>query len=255
MNNSIKLDDFLKNPSVFFLQAMDEPLLIEADNTCFVLSKAKVEKVIFTNHKVEDALREYFISQKAECKAVDLGLSVKWAAGNLCSIKETEFGGFYYSGENEPRTFGKGMMGEIEENNFTGILPIHKDAAHYRLGSTWRIPTVAECRELIEHCEWTYYDDYLGSGVDGWKVSSLVEGFKDNHIFIPATSAYYDPDHDERLNTKGCTVLFTSTYDNGGYVKCLNVEKDWQECEMEGMAEISYRDRRYIGAVIRAVCK
>ena len=53
------------------------------------------------------------------------------------------------------------------------------DAARAQWGGSWRMPTKAECQELIDRCTWTWT---TYNGVNGWKVT----GPNGNSIFLPA---------------------------------------------------------------------
>ena len=155
--------------------------------------------------------------------AVDLGLSVHWATCNV-SIYSDKFGQnlcwfqwgshnsglklwysgcpwmtwspskFYFykyvtrSGNLPPNT-------TYEVDNKT-VLELEDDAAYYYLGDSWRMPTEAECKELLDNClcVWTTYD-----GKAGVQLRSKIEGFENHWIFLPAmgyrpgvNSAYAD---------------------------------------------------------------
>ena len=60
------------------------------------------------------------------------------------------------------------------------------DAARANWGGAWRMPTDAECQELIDNCTWTYVEDYNGSGVNGYE----AKGTNGNSIFFPVTNYY-----------------------------------------------------------------
>ena len=65
--------------------------------------------------------------------------------------------------------------------------PDGDDAASKILGGKWRMPTIEEWTELIGKCEWSWTDNYNGTGVIGRIVTSNIEGFKDRSIFLPCT--------------------------------------------------------------------
>ena len=54
------------------------------------------------------------------------------------------------------------------------------DAATSNWGDTWRMPTEAECKELIDNCTWRLMTQ---NGINGYKVT----GPNGNYIFLPAT--------------------------------------------------------------------
>ena len=122
---------------------------------------------------------------------VDLGLSVKWATCNVGASSPTGYGNYYAWGETttkstyteeNSKTYGKNF-GDIKGNTFY-------DAARANWGGSWRLPTSAECLELLDNCkgEWTTV-----SGVKGRRFTSKKNG---KSIFLPAAgwrvSSLYD---------------------------------------------------------------
>jgi hypothetical protein len=59
-------------------------------------------------------------------------------------------------------------------------LDLSDDAAYVNWGTSWRMPTKAELRELENNCTWT---ETTQNGVKGYKVTSKTNG---NSIFLPA---------------------------------------------------------------------
>lgn len=113
--------------------------------------------------------------QKAIPIAIDLGLSVKWASFNLGAYCNTDIGAL--------TTWGNNLSGnptKITDVNEVGVYTGQKeyDAATYKLGNGWRVPTEKECEELISKCKWTYHEK---DGVKGY----LVVGPNGNEIFLP----------------------------------------------------------------------
>lgn len=144
-------------------------------------------------------------------KYVDLGLSVKWAAYDIGANSATELGHFFAWGETQPkkgyswdtykfavpykspesgtRSFDNGYGKEYELTKYNldpnseyydgkNTLDLIDDAAHMAWGGNWRMPTVSECNELVEKCEWTW-TEYLG--VYGYD----VKGPNGNRMFWP----------------------------------------------------------------------
>ena len=54
-----------------------------------------------------------------------------------------------------------------------------RDVAHVRWGSSWRMPTLEEFKELIDNCDWKWT---TRNGVSGYRVT----GKNGNSIFLPA---------------------------------------------------------------------
>ena len=142
---------------------------------------------------------------------VDLGLSVKWATKNLGASKPSDYGNYYTWGETEPKaeytwaTYKWMQTGQSDwkhitkytiadgktegiwydaGGNFVGdnktTLEAADDAATRKLGSPWRMPTMIELQELIDHCTWTWTTQ---DGKNGYEVKSKTNG---NAIFLPA---------------------------------------------------------------------
>lgn len=135
--------------------------------------------------------------------AVDIGLSVKWANANLGATAPEGFGDFYAWGETTPKnkyTWFTYKWGDGGSNNKLTkynnkadfgtvdnmpILDYSDDAAHFKLGGDWRMPTDIEVDELISTRGFASYKWEWKSlnGHNGWLVTYTVNG---NSIFLPA---------------------------------------------------------------------
>ena len=146
-----------------------------------------------TVSKVDD-IKEY----------VDLGLSVKWATCNIGASQPEYHGAMFAWGETESKTsydwdnyrwavstfisqtkyctdsnYGnQGFVDDITE------LELEDDVAHAVWGGSWRMPTSKEFEELIDSCTW---EQTRQNGIYGYKVTSKVQGYTDNYIFLPIT--------------------------------------------------------------------
>lgn len=143
------------------------------------------------------------LTDKSSGKAVDLGLSVRWASCNIGATAPEEYGDKFMWGETEPNDRGYSSWehykysynyqasgytlhltkyctqeknGEVDGKY---ILESRDDAATVNWGSDWRTPTPEEWLELREHC---YWDWVTINKVDGYRVTSKING---NSIFIP----------------------------------------------------------------------
>ena len=135
---------------------------------------------------------------------VDLGLpsGLKWAKCNLGAETETDYGNYYMWGSTEPSTAEECNWANTPFNNGSDsyneeYFTTHKsewlddkdnlkpeyDAARAIMGGDWRMPTEAEIQELIDNTDSEWVEDFNGSGVNGGKLTSKVNG---NSIFIPA---------------------------------------------------------------------
>ena len=111
---------------------------------------------------------------------VDLGLSVKWATCNVGASSPSDYGNYYAWGETRTKseytvdnssTYGK-SMGDISGDS-------RYDAARANWGGTWRLPTQADMRELLDKCTWTWTSQ---GGHNGYRVT----GPNGSSIFLPA---------------------------------------------------------------------
>ncbi len=107
--------------------------------------------------------------------AIDLGLSVRWAACNIGANKPEGFGGLFAYGEPTGRKFTRNI------DDYPGgksIVNSDLDIAKFQWGNGWRLPTEEELREIKEKCNWEYVDN---TDVIGYHVT----GPNGNSIFLP----------------------------------------------------------------------
>ena len=164
---------------------------------------------------------------------VDLGLSVKWAGWNVGASRPEEYGGYYAWGElHEKSDYDRDTYQYYDQENYEWIFIgdniscTQYDVARAQWGGSWRMPTIAECQELIDKCTWTRT---TYNGVKGQKVT----GPNGNSIFLPAagyrgsTSVYYQGLHgyywsgtlDEGYSYNAYSLLFSlgNAYWDSGY--------------------------------------
>lgn len=142
---------------------------------------------------------DFYVSM---CDAVDLGLSVLWGTRNLGAISPFKYGNFYQWGDNE--VFQSGQKYKFWENDWkmgTKYIgdeisgnPLY-DPATALLGEPWRMPTKAECEELVNNCialevkskEWIDTDDWVSTTPKGMLFASKSLAAKQNNavIFLP----------------------------------------------------------------------
>lgn len=133
-------------------------------------------------------------------KAIDMGLSVKWASWNIGAGKEEDYGEYYAWGETSPKdsyvfsTYSFWESGtsvddykfnKYNANDKKTVLDLSDDAARANWGSSWRMPTIEEWEELKDDskCTWVWKNDYNGTGVNGYLVTSNKTK---KTIFLPA---------------------------------------------------------------------
>ena len=135
---------------------------------------------------------------------IDLGLpsGLKWAKCNVGATSETDYGDYFMWGSTKPNTadecawehapfndgntsYNADAINSVKDTVCpNGILAKEYDAASQIMGGDWRMPTEAEIQELIDNTDSEWVEDFNGSGVNGGKFTSKVNG---NSIFIPAS--------------------------------------------------------------------
>ena len=126
---------------------------------------------------------------------VDLGLSVRWATCNVGATSPEGYGNYYAWGEtvekssctSENYKWSHGtdhsMIKYCTNESFgykdgKKTLELEDDVAYVKWGSSWRMPTSREQKELRENCIWELIEY---RGVNGYKVT----GPNGNSIFLP----------------------------------------------------------------------
>ena len=186
-------------------------------------------------------------------KAVDMGLSVKWANANIGAESTEDYGDYFAWGETEIKTdyswqtykWCNGSMSTINKyctNANYGtvdnkvVLEPEDDIAHIELGGNWRIPTEKEWTELLEECTWEWTTQ---KGVDGYTVTSKKNGAQ---IFLPEASFWSS----FRYSTGG--YYWSSSLFLG--ISCAAYCVSFKISEIKGMYTF-----RYYGYSIRPVMK
>ena len=186
----------------------------------------------------------------AQPAAVDLGLSVKWAACNLGADAPEASGEYYAWAVATPKqeyswdsyAWGRDTWESLTKYNagfrLGYLMEKEDDAAAAALGAGWRIPTDPEWRELLSECDWTWCSQ---GGVNGYKVSSRSGGAS---IFLPA-AGYKD---ERGLVHEGTDGRYWSATRHPYHPVCamnlfFNSDHRYQ-----------YFYRRYRGYSIRPVC-
>ena len=212
--------------------------------------------------------------QAQRAKAIDLGLSVKWADRNVGASSPDQYGDYYAWGEIKPKHYygnysaykhytllkrdGKYTCvphGDYGLDNLLELQPAD-DVATRRMGSSWRTPTLQEYEELQQKCTFTLatYRGTHGFWVKNRTAPSdsiflPMTGHKDfgNIRYYPGTQGYYwtrnligDEIHNDSLMNAKMTDFVQQA-------KCAIITN-------EGTLSIDFMDRRY-GCAIRAVRK
>ena len=140
-----------------------------------------------------------FNSVVAGHECVDMGNGQLWATTNVGANSPEEYGDFFAWGETVAKTTydwtnyawgssATSLTKYVTESSYGTVdgktmLEAGDDAATANWGEGWRTPTEDEWNWLRSHCDWQWTNDYDGTGVAGYVVTSLSNS---NSIFFPA---------------------------------------------------------------------
>ena len=163
-------------------------------------------------------------NSKYEFVDLDLPSGIKWAKWNVGATKPEESGLYFAWGEDKGYVVTRGEVINEEygkynaiitnadgsettkrfasgytdykhydvstsaftKYNITGDTLTNEDDGCYLTENAMRMPTQAECDELIANTEHDFIENYNGSGVNGMTFTSKTNG---NSIFVPAVGA------------------------------------------------------------------
>lgn len=165
--------------------------------------------------KAGDKTATCVITINPSLKAIDLGLSVKWANMNLGASRPEDYGDYFAWGETETKNefslynykwlLESSPWTKLSKYSKVGeVLELEDDAAHMILGENWRMPTLTELVELQdpENCTWEWTTiNYK----NGYKIRSNKNGYTDKWIFLPAAG------FNKVFNTSGYGYYWSST--------------------------------------------
>lgn len=145
----------------------------------------KQEDKFFPEGSIEERLKD--VSRNS---VVDLGLSVKWSNKNIGANKIYDIGyKFRWGTIDYIENFDRGKLSEYYEIPFEKEIDEYMqdisgnedlDAANKFSGGMLRIPTKAECEELLQRCKWDYVE------VDKYK-GFIITGPSGASIFLPVS--------------------------------------------------------------------
>ena len=119
---------------------------------------------------------------------VDLGLpsGLKWATCNVGADSPEKYGDYYAWGEVNTKSEYTSNNSKTEDKRISDISGNSTyDVARKKWGSSWRMPTEDEIRELWSNCKWLWTTK---GGKSGYKVF----GPNGNTLFLPATGICID---------------------------------------------------------------
>lgn len=158
---------------------------------------------------------------------VDLALpsGMLWASCNLGAAYPEEYGYFFAWGETAPKTlYTLGTYKYGDDNKaFTKYnskdkktqLDAKDDAASVIWRDGWRMPTLAECQELVDHCQWQQEGRMGPNGfVRGFKVT----GKNGQSIFLPLSGLYDYISGGAKIDYRNQGMWYWSSTVQSGYI-------------------------------------
>lgn len=195
---------------------------------------------------------------------VDLGLpsGTKWATANIGASKPEYYGWYIAWGETTKKSsytwntykYGSDNGGIIRLTKYNctngqgtvdnkSTLDMSDDAARVNWGSTWRMPTREEMKELWRECKWQWTTK---NGINGYEVKSKVNS---NSIFLPAAGLMGESFGDDSAGKGYYWTNTLNTADGCIDAYCLGFESN-------GLYSIDhYSSPRSLGQMIRPVTK
>ncbi len=227
---------------------------VNGDGTVDIADVTEVVNIIL-NPDSDDDTPVLPDTPTTDSRAIDLGLSVKWASCNVGATAPEEYGGYYAWGETEEKSdyswdtykycnststsmtkYCTSVAYGTVDNKTT--LEASDDVATVKWGGSWRMPTKAEQDELRNNCTWQWT---TLNGVSGCRVT----GPNGNSIFLPAAGCRLGAG----VNSQGYSGYFWSSSlssSNGYRAYYLRIESknfDWSD-----------KYDRYYGLTVRPVC-
>jgi len=90
---------------------------------------------------------------------IDLGLSVKWASWNLGASSYKDIGGYYGWGDVTGNLTSDNLLQYPSATPPSNIAGTAYDVAKAKWGGYWRLPTSEEVKQMVDACEWSYYEE------------------------------------------------------------------------------------------------
>ena len=203
----------------------------------------------------EDSSVRYLLENKNPYNGyeyVDLGLpsGLKWATCNVGASSPEQSGLYFAWGEttgytaeqveNRKHSFSNKVYKAGPAASISTDLTLEQDAAHVNLGGNWRMPTQAECKELLDNCNVVWTDDYNGTRVTGKVFTSKVNG---NSVFFPAAGY--------------CSYSTVSSVGSDGFywsTSWYSSSNAWYFNFGSGGQNV-FNNSRYSGLSVRGVCE
>ena len=259
-----KADDIISNGMKFYAGTVDDPDIsseiedLEAGTKYYYVLSAEADGKVFHGD-----VRSFTTKSFGEvAKAVDLGLSVKWADVNL--------GSEYYWDNEEYFAWGETMLKyeftvenyslcevdgscNITVTKYTGKngsdtakkLSLSDDTAYKLMGREWKMPTKANFDELIEKCIWEWVSSsscYKVTGPSGESIYLPVRSFMDEddlHWNCMGKLAFYwasDFDYNSDEETFSYALRLNTTWYKPNYTYVVTDLERYYGCAIRAVA-------------------
>jgi uncharacterized protein (TIGR02145 family) len=174
---------------------------------------------------VKNGMIQSFRTLPLECSYVDLGLSVYWASCNIGANAPEEYGDYYAWGETNTKEVCTWSTYQWKKENSSlltkycpleeygivdgkTLLDIDDDVVKSLYGNDWQLPSKEEWIELENNCDWKWT---AINNTTGWLITSMIEGYEDRSIFLPASGVLKD----NKLINAGSFASYWSNQLNG----------------------------------------
>lgn len=139
-------------------------------------------------------LPEWWIEKERQRRGtgvpVDLGLSVLWSSRNVGAVSGEQPGLYIGWGDITGRQTSTDPDDYPDSDPPEDISGTEFDIAREMWAETWRLPTRAEIKELIQKCQWRWT---VIKGIPG----AQIIGRNGNSIFLPAAGDRYGTDYED----------------------------------------------------------
>ncbi|MCR4772795.1 MAG: fimbrillin family protein [Prevotella sp.] len=176
------------------------------------------------------------VNMDATPKAIDLGLSVKWADRNIGARNRADYGEYYQWGATTEYANINQCWSATEKITVAS----GHDIARIKWGGKWRMPTKEEMYELWSAVSRSYPNNYSRRGM------LLTRAGYSEGIFIPFAGKYYfNRGGNEILYSTSSAFLWSTSFDDDSIARNWHLWEDGHRID-----DVPKRD----GASVRAVC-
>jgi uncharacterized protein (TIGR02145 family) len=188
------------SPTIDAAGSMDLPVSVsQSGDYSYALTSVGNNTTYYYRAYIFDGTNYYYGAEQSfvtmgasNYQAIDLGLpsGTKWANMNIGAETENGVGKFFAWGETYSKdNFSTGTYAHYDSYYKVigeDIAGTKYDAARSIMGGAWTMPTKTQYDELLDsrYTKWEWVTD---NGRNGYRVTSLVEGYTDRSIFIPAS--------------------------------------------------------------------